>query len=147
MDPHQLPSPNPHTNARHRQETLLYITLPSLGALMLLIAVLILSAAPGAATSSIGADISLIFLIIISFCFFFFFGVILLAMLYGVSKLYNVLPSYTRIIQDVFVLIQYKTQLISDKSASPFIIISSWKAGSKETLHQVRVFFSSHPDK
>ena len=124
------PEPNPKTQQAHRREVLLQITLPLVigVVLVLLLAILTVVTATGGGSVAQAADASLIFLIIPLMLFTLIFTIIFGALAYGIIKLNEVLPIYTRQAQDAFKLVRQQVQMGSDKAVEPILKIRSFFA-------------------
>jgi hypothetical protein len=132
-----LPPPDPHTTEKHKRETLLQIILPALVGFLLLASCLVLVVTPGSTVSRTGADVALIFIMLLLLLPLLLIGLVFAAVLFGVWKIYHLLPPYMKILQGVGALIQQRTRFYADKAAAPFIIMKSWQAALQECTHQV----------
>jgi hypothetical protein len=141
--PFVLPERNPLTHARHKHDVLLQITLPLvIGGLLIVLAIagIIWSAAGGPASGEVNrwANVSLIWLILPALFFVLLGTVILIGLVYAVTKLLAVLPGYARLTQDWFVRLGGKVRLVSDKVVEPFLKAHSFSAGTRQAGRSVR---------
>jgi predicted membrane protein len=124
------PEPNPKTQQAHRREVLLQITLPLIIGLVLVLLLAILTVVTATSGGSVAqaADASLIFLIIPLMFVTLIFTIIFGALAYGIIKLNEVLPIYTKQAQDVFELVRQQVRMGSDKAVEPIFKIRSFFA-------------------
>jgi hypothetical protein len=133
-----LPERNPLTHAAHRREVFWQITFPLILTLVILlglIAFVIYSGFQGSGSVSRWADVSLIWLLVPALVVMFVMLVILIGLVYLVSKLLGVFPGYARLVQNYFYLVQVKAKSIADKLVEPVLKIRSFKAGA-DVLHR-----------
>jgi hypothetical protein len=130
MNEMQKTESNPKTQQAHRREVLLQITLPLVigVVLILLLAILTVVTATSGGSVAQAADASLIFLIIPLMIVTLLFTIIFGAVAYGIIKLNEVLPIYTRQAQDAFELVRQQVQMGSDKAVEPILKIRSFFA-------------------
>jgi hypothetical protein len=122
LRPSLLPEPNPVTQARHRHEVLWQITVPVAVAAIVILALAILAGVLGTANDhSRWADVSLIWLVMPVVVFTLIFLILLLAVVYGLVKLIEVLPPYARQLQEFFVLITFQVGKVGDKIVEPIL--------------------------
>lgn len=121
---------NPKTHQMHRREVLLQITLPLVIGLVLilLLAVLTVITATGGGSVAQAADASLIFLIMPLMIVTVIFMIILGAVAFGITKLNEILPIYTRQAQDALLRVRQAVQSGSDKVVEPILKIQSFLA-------------------
>ena len=110
---------NPETAARHRREVFWQITIPLLVFILLLILLVLALAVGGAGDLSTWADISTIWLIIPLLIFGTIFLVLMVAMVYGISRLLAVLPYYAFRAQIFFFRTRNAVRIYSDKAVEP----------------------------
>lgn len=116
------------TAEKHRREGLLQITLPFVGALILLIGLAFLLGKATAFNHAQGAQIALVGLILPLMLFGLFLFVITIGLIVGVTKLLRILPTYTRSMQDFFTLVAYQTRRVADGSVEPILRLQEWLA-------------------
>jgi len=123
--------PNPTTQRKHRQEVLLQITLPLVvGALIILVITIGVVIAGMRGTGDVGrwAGISLIWLVVPAMFFTFIFLVVMGALVYGLARLIGILPGYTRIVQDFFIMISGRVRQVADAAVEPVLRAKSYRA-------------------
>lgn len=130
MNETQKPKPNPETQQVHRREVLLQITLPLVIGLVLVLLLAILTVVTATSGGSVAqaGDASLIFLIIPLMVFTVIFTIIFGALAFGIIKLNEVLPVYTRQVQDILERVRQQVQMGSDKAVEPILKIRSFFA-------------------
>ncbi|MBN2548783.1 MAG: hypothetical protein JXB15_06485 [Anaerolineales bacterium] len=129
---------NPVTYARHRQEVLWQITIPVLAGVILLLALGILAAVLGTANDqSQWADISLIWLIAPTLFMVLILLIITAGIAYGVMRLIDVLPFYTRRLQDFFILLTVRISRLDDKAVEPVLRLKTYRASLSSLGQQV----------
>lgn len=121
---------NPKTHEIHKRETFWQITFPLILGLVfaLVLAVLTFVAATGDGRIAQAADAALIFLIIPLMMFTLISTIIFAAIAFGVIKLNDVLPFYTKQAQDIFAMVRQQVQMGSDKAVEPILKIQSFFA-------------------
>jgi predicted PurR-regulated permease PerM len=138
--PPSLPSPNPVTQRKHRQEVFWQITLPlALGVLLMLAAGAGVIVAGVRGSDAVGrlASIAVIWLISPSMFIGLIFLVINAGLAYGLLRLIEVLPHYSRQVQDFFILIAARVRQISDAAVEP-VLRSKGFAASLRALRRKR---------
>jgi hypothetical protein len=128
-----LPERNPVTHAAHRREVFWQITFPLILTLLILLglaAFVIYTGFQGAGSVSRWADISLIWLLLPAVVVTLVVLLILIGLVYLISKLLGVFPGYARLVQNYFHLAQVRTRSIADKVVEPVLKLRSLKAGA-----------------
>ena len=136
-----FPERNPLTHASHRREMLVQVTMPLVIAILILLAGVfgvIYSATRGAEDVSRWADVSLIWLLVPVLLGALALFVVLVAVVYGMSKLLGVFPGYARLVQDYFLLAQAKARQVSDLLVEPVLKMRSRQAGAQRGGDAVR---------
>ena len=130
MNEIQQPEPNPKTQAAHKRETFWQITFPLIVGVVLILVLVVLTVLSATGVGPIGqaGDTALIFLIIPLMCVTVLFTIIFGAIAFGVIKLNQTLPIYTRQAQDAFEMVRQQIQVGSDKAVEPFLKIRSFLA-------------------
>lgn len=123
--PHrQYPPPNPVTRAVHRRQVFWQIYLP-LGAAVILILVtaagVLLAGIAGNGEVSRWGDVSIIWLILPMLLLTFIAFMALAAIVYVLGQALRILPSYTRQVLEVVLLIGMQVRRGSDAVVEPFI--------------------------
>jgi hypothetical protein len=129
-----VPEPRPLernqvTWAMHRREVLRQITIPLVLTLLVVIACGVLVTVMGTNENvSQWADVSLIWLIMPQIFVSLIVLIILAAMVYGLYRLLKVLPFYTKIVQDYFILFRDQVAVLGDTLVEPFLAVKSKNA-------------------
>jgi hypothetical protein len=121
---------NPHTERDHKRDVLWQITFPIIVGLsvVLLLAVLTLTAATGNASIKQAADASLIFLIIPLMIVTILFTVIFAGIAYGLLVANQKLPYSFKQAQDFMYLVRDQVRMGSDKVVEPILRVQSFFA-------------------
>jgi uncharacterized integral membrane protein len=129
--PTPLPNrPRPLPDPKHRKQTFWQIWVPLCVSILvvLFLAVLAAISAGNPAVTEL-SQLSTVYLVtpvlIIGFVVF----VMLAAVIYGLSKLLNILPVYTRMVQGFFRQMAVFVRIWSDKTVQPVLAIRTWWAG------------------
>ncbi len=124
---------NLKTQAAHKREAFWQITFPLiLGVVFVLVlSILTVIAATGGGNITQAGDAALIILIVPLMLATFVFTIIFGAVAYGIIKLNDVLPIYTKQAQDIFALVRVQVQMGSDKAVEPFLKVKSFFASVK----------------
>jgi amino acid transporter len=123
--------PNPITQRKHRQEVLWQITLPLLvGVLVILVITIgvVIAGIRGTGDVSRLASVSFIWLVIPAMLLTFIFLVVVGALAYGLARLIGILPGYTRIVQDFFILVSARVRQAADAAVEPVLRAKSYRA-------------------
>jgi FtsH-binding integral membrane protein len=128
---------NPITRQRHRKEVLWQITFPLLITGLILLAFSILSITMTPEETSVWADISLIWLIMPVMVLTLISLAMLIASIYAVLKLIQVLPVFAFRLQNGLILIRANIRTIADRSVEPVLRINSFSAGIKGFVRQI----------
>ncbi|MCS7248317.1 MAG: hypothetical protein NZ840_08755 [Anaerolineales bacterium] len=123
-----LRAANPQTAEKHRRESLFQITLPFVLAVVLLGGLALSLGRVTAFNVSQGARIALIGLILPAMLL----GALLLglttALLVGVTKAIDILPSYASLVQQVSAMLAQRTRKVADASVAPLLRLQEWAA-------------------
>jgi hypothetical protein len=123
---------NQTTYKKHQNEVLWQITLPFiLGVILLLAAgvLVVLTGIQGTGPVGLWADISLIWLLLPTILFTIIFLALMSALLYGLVRLINKLPVFTKKAHNLFWTIEDKVKKASDAAARPVIKVAGLRAG------------------
>jgi len=126
------PEPNPLTQRKHRKEVLWQITAPLvIGALLVLAAGVGVVYAGASNTGPVDrlASISIIWLIIPMMVVALIFLAVTVALAYGLMRLNDLLPIYSRQLQDLFVVIEARVKRAADAAVEPALRVRSAAAG------------------
>ena len=133
-----LPEPNPVTKARHRHEMIWQVFLPiGVGAVLVLL-LMILTISGTNLWVSKGADVALIWLISPQLVVAVIVLVINIAFIYGLVKLFQVLPSYSRLILNYFLAAGVYVSQFSNKTVEPILRIRSISASIRQFGRSIR---------
>jgi uncharacterized BrkB/YihY/UPF0761 family membrane protein len=119
-----LPERNPLTHAKHRREVFWQIIFPMLiGILLVLVvvAVILLSATHAATNLSRWADVSLIWLIMPSLFFALIILIALISIIYLITVVLRITPGYARILQNYFEIGRYRVSQYSNRIVEPIL--------------------------
>ena len=129
------PERNPKTHAEHKREVFWQITLP------LVIGILLMLAALGAIIFSVAqpvtdvgrwADVSLVWMIAPSLVFALIILVIMIGLVYAISRLLGIIPRYALIIHLFFERIKGKVSQLTNLMVEPILRINSaWAAARR----------------
>jgi len=122
------PEPNPLTQRKHRKEVLWQITAPLvIGALLVLAAGVGVVYAGASNTGPVDrlASISIIWLIIPMMVVALIFLAVTVALAYGLMRLNDLLPIYSRQLQDLFVVIEARVKRAADAAVEPALRVRS----------------------
>ena len=130
-----IPSPPPTPKERneitwekYRREVRLQIYLP-LGIAIFIVLILAALVTTGSfAEVSQWADVATIWLVAPMLIVTLIFLALFIAVAYGLAKLLQVLPFYTKLVQDFFVLVRDQVASLSDKMVAPILGIESQRA-------------------
>ena len=124
---------NPETYKAHKREAFWQIYFPVIMGLVfvLILSILTVIAATGGGRITQAGDAALIILIVPTMLVTIVFTIIFAAVAYGIIKLNQTLPLYTRQAQDAVQMVRQQVQLGSDKAVQPFIKIQSFFASLK----------------
>jgi len=124
---------NPDTHKAHKRDVFWQITLPLIVGLVfvLILSVLTVLAATGGGNITQAGDAALIILIVPLMMVTIIFTIIFAAVAYGIIKLNEILPLYTRQAHDALARVRQQVQMGSDKAVEPFFRVQSFFASLK----------------
>ena len=124
---------NPETHKAHKREAFWQITFPLIVgvAFVVILSILTVLAATGGGRITQAADAALIILIVPLMLVTIIFTIIFGAIAFGIIKLNEVLPLYTKQAQDAIARVRQQVQVGSDKAVEPFLRIQSFFASLK----------------
>jgi predicted PurR-regulated permease PerM len=105
----------------HKRQRTWQILVPFLVFAGLILVLAGLFASGAISTTSTWADVSIVWLIVPMLFFALFFLVVLVFLIYGISKLLQVMPRYTGKTQDFFTSLSGWTRKIADGIANPVV--------------------------
>jgi predicted PurR-regulated permease PerM len=121
---------NPDTHKAHKRETFWQITFPLIIGVVFvaILSVLTVLAATGGGNIKQAGDAALIILIVPLMLVTIIFTIIFAGIAYGVIKINETLPFYTKQAQDAFARVRQQVQMGSDKAVEPFLRVQSFFA-------------------
>jgi hypothetical protein len=131
--PEQKRERNERTWQAHRRDVFWQITMPLAVILLVVFAILGLTvyAAAGGGSVAKGGDVALVFLIIPLMVMAVFSLVVFGAAAYGLVRLNNALPFYTRQMQDAMYRLQRRVNAGADKVTAPILKVHGFIASVK----------------
>ena len=120
----------------YKRDFLWQILLPIIIILILVIAASVFTAMRPPATASLWADISVIWLLIPLLFFALIILIILGGMVYGMAKLLDITPAYTRKFYLLIRRVTHKIEDIADASAKPIFFVEELLASIKSVFQQ-----------
>ena len=128
----KLPRPSTPQTPAHKRQVFWQILLPIILAAAVIVSIVVLAAVStqgGGETVAVWSDVSLIFMLIpLTFGIFIFLALIV-AIIYGIQRLTNILPVYARIVQLHAERLTLVFKQWANKAADPAITANSAKAG------------------
>ena len=118
----------------YKTQLWLQIILPVALAFLLAILAAAAIAQGGAAHTSQWASLSLIWMILPLLLLLLVFLVVLGAMIYGLARLLDILPRYTRLAQNYADILAAKTRRFADKAAAPVFFVEKTRAEARALL-------------
>ena len=129
---------NQVTWEKHRRDVRLQIILPLVIGILLVLVLAVLVTLGSTAQVSQWADVSLIWIIAPMLVVALIFLAILGGMAYGLAKLLQVLPFYTRQVQDFFLLVRDRASDVTAKMVAPILNYESKKASQRALWRNLR---------
>ena len=131
--PEQKRERNERTWQTHRHDVFWQITVPLVVILLVVFAILGLTvfAAAGGGSVAKAGDVALIFLIIPLMLVVFISTIVFGAIAYGLIRLNNTLPFFTKQVQDAMYLIRERVDAGADKVTAPILKMHSFIASVK----------------
>lgn len=123
-----LPAPNPATQAAHRREISIQVTLPLVIALLVFIGVGIWLVWAGVGTVERWAQIAMIFILLIAFILGLVLMGIVIGLLFLIIQVMRVIPPYTRLAQDAITKINQRVKTGADISIRPILELQKFLA-------------------
>ena len=140
--PTSLPKrPRPLLDPNHRKQTFWQIWVP-LCLFILVILFLAVQAAISAGTTASStvtnwSHLSLIYMITPALIAMFVALAVLALVIYGLARLLDILPVYSRMVQGFFHQMAVFIRMGSDKTAQPVLAIKTWWAGFEAALKHI----------
>ena len=129
---------NQVTWEKHRRDVRLQIILPLVIGILLVLVLAVLVTLGSTAQVSQWADVSLIWIIAPMLVVALIFLAILGGIAYGLAKLLQVLPFYTRQVQDFFLLVRDRASDVTAKMVAPILNYESKKASQRALWRNLR---------
>jgi len=129
---------NQVTWEKHRRDVRLQIIFPLVIGILLVVVLAVLVTLGSTAQVSQWADVSLIWIIAPMLVVALIFLAILGGMAYGLAKLLQVLPFYTRQVQDFFLLVRDRASDVTEKMVAPILNYESKKASQRALWRNLR---------
>jgi uncharacterized BrkB/YihY/UPF0761 family membrane protein len=125
-----IPERNPLVHTEHRRETIRQIILPfiiGIVLVLLVVAAIIIFAAHSLENLNRWASISIIWMIIPSLLIALILFVVVLGLLFGITRLLGILPSYSKIARSYFIQAETVVSHITDQAVEPILRLrSAW---------------------
>ena len=138
VEKQELPEPNPVTQARHRHEMILQVFLPiAIGAVLVVLLMLLTISGTNYWVSK-GADAALIWLISPQLIISLIVIVINAAAIYGLFRLLQVLPGYSRLLLNYFLAAGVFVSQFSNKMVEPILRTRSFSASVRQFGRSLR---------
>lgn len=127
---------NKEARQAHRRDLIWQIIVPMGIVAVIFIVISVLTAMRPETTASLWADISLIWLLIPWLIIALFTLVILGGLIYGMAKLLQIIPTYTKKLLDVIHFIQEKLKLAADASTKPVFFLEGIAASFRNIFQK-----------
>ncbi len=128
----------PRPDPKHRKQTFWQIWIPlGLSILVILFLAVLAAISAGSPTVTKWSHLSLIYMITPALIAGFVILAILGLVIYGMGRLLDILPVYTRIVQRFFRQMAVFIRRWSDRTAQPILAIKSWWAGFESALKHI----------
>ena len=133
--------PRPLPDPMHRKQTFWQIWVPMglsiLAILFLAVLAAISAGGPAGPTVTKWSHLSAVYMLIPALIVGFLLLTILALIIYGMAKLLNILPVYTRMVQNFFRQAEAFVRKWSDKSSEPVLAFKSWWAGFETAMKRL----------
>ncbi len=123
-----IPERNAEVHSEHRRETFRQIILPfiiGIVLVLLVVAAIIIFATHSLINLNRWASVSIIWMIIPSMLIALILLVVVLGLLFGITRLLGILPGYTKIVQSYFTRAESVVSNITDQAVEPFLRLRS----------------------
>ena len=127
---------NKEARQAHRRDLIWQIIVPMGIVAVIFIVISVLTAMRPETTASLWADISLIWLLIPWLVIALFTLVTLGGLIYGMAKLLQIIPTYTKKLLDVIHFIQEKLKLAADASTKPVFFLEGIAASFRNIFQK-----------
>jgi sterol desaturase/sphingolipid hydroxylase (fatty acid hydroxylase superfamily) len=137
-EPKPKPEPNPVTRRKHRHEVLWQITVPMVIGVVIVLILAVLATMATDYMVSKGADMSTIWLIAPMLIVLVLIFIITAASIYGLVRIIQVLPVYSRQVLDFLIEVGLQVRMASNKAVEPFIRAQSFQASVRGFVRSLR---------
>ena len=135
---HKLPKPNPVTKKRHNQDMVWQVYAPlSVGVILVLLLMILTISSTNYAIRK-GADVSIIWLIAPVLVISLIILAINAAAIFGIAQLIKVLPGYSRIVLDYFILAGMHVNKLGDRMVAPVFRVRTFNASLRQVGRSIR---------
>jgi hypothetical protein len=125
-----IPERNPLVHAEHRRETFRQIILPFIIGIvfvLLIVAAIVIFATHSLVNLNRWASVSIIWMILPSMIIALILLVVVLGLLFAISRLLGILPGYSKIVQSYFTQAETTVSHITDQAVEPILRLrSAW---------------------
>jgi hypothetical protein len=134
--------PRPLPDPKHRKQTFWQIWVPLCLSILVVLFLAVLAAISAGSTGAGDivtkwSHLSTIYIISPAMIAGFILLVVFGGVIYGMARLLDILPVYTRMVQGFFRLLAVKMRIWSDKTAQPVLAFKSWWAGFEAALKHI----------
>ena len=131
--------PRPLPDPKHRKQTFWQIWVPLiLSILVVLFLCVLASVAAGSPAVTEFSQLSTVYLVTPVLIIGFVVLVMVSAVVYGLARLLDILPVYTRMTQDFFRQVAAFVRIWSDKIVRPVLATRTWWAGFEAALKHIK---------
>ena len=133
-----LPEPNPVTYRRHRREMFRQVILPLIITMVIVLILAGLTLTGDDLILAKGAEVATIWLIMPMLVLILVLFALSAGAIYGLLRLMQFLPRYTRLIQDNLIVLRDQIGAINDKALEPIFRIETMKASLRGLVRSMR---------
>jgi hypothetical protein len=137
----ELPEPNPVTQAAYKKQVRTEILLPFGLVLLLTLILVIILTATRTGNTSVWADVAIVFISIPFLILGLLFLAVFIAIVFGLYKVLDYLPSITVQGQDLTLQLKHYALRISDRMADPVITIDSIGKAIRGAIRSISSIF------
>jgi hypothetical protein len=128
----KLPEPNPVTQKRHNRDMVWQVYAPLTAGVIIVLLLMILTVNGTNYAVRKGADVSIIWLIAPALVISLIILAINAAAIYGIAQLIKVLPGYSRIVLDYFILAGMYVNKLGDRMVAPVLRVRTFNASLRQ---------------
>jgi hypothetical protein len=129
---------NPLAQQNHRKQVFWQITVPLIAVVVVILAVAVLAATGSVQSTSLWANISLIWLLIPVMVFALILMVILAGLVYAVIWLVRILPGYSLQVQNFMVAITSQVEKLGNAIVEPILRVNAFLASLQALRRSLR---------